>query len=115
MAGHAIEITDDNFTELVEKASLPVLLDFWGEYCPPCKALAPIIESLAVELAGKVLVGKVNVEQNRNLAMRFQITGVPTLYVLKNGQPVGRKIGAVPKAQILAMLREHAAIDDSGS
>jgi len=101
-----IPVTDSNFTEIVNKHQL-ALIDCWAPWCGPCVVIAPIIEGLAKEYAGKVLFGKLNVDENRKTAERFQIFGIPTLLIIKNGKEADRIVGLVPKDQIEARLKKH--------
>lgn len=101
----ALEITDSNFEELVLKSDKPVLLDFWAEWCGPCRMVGPLVEELASEYDGKALVGKVNVDVNPEISMKFGIRNIPTLLYIKNGQLVDKVVGAVPKATLEAKLQ----------
>ncbi len=93
----AIELTDLNFDEIVLKSDKPVMVDFWAEWCGPCRIVSPIVEELANEYAGKIIVGKVDVDYNNATAMRFNIRNIPTILFFKNGQIVDKQVGAVPK------------------
>ena len=104
--GTAAVFTDDNFEAEVLQSEVPVLVDFWATWCGPCRQLAPVIEQLAEENAGSIKVGKVDVDQNQQAAMRFQIEALPTLIVFKNGEPVQRMMGAQPKSRLQAALDE---------
>lgn len=100
----ALTITKENFDEVVLKSELPVLVDFWATWCGPCKMLTPIIEELAKELEGKAVVGKINVDEQGELAMKFGVMSIPTLMVFKNGELVKKSVGFMPKAQVLSLL-----------
>lgn len=103
-----IEITDANFTREVAQSPIPVLLDLWAEWCTPCRMLTPIIEEIAGEMAGKVKVGKLNVDDNPKVAARFRVQGIPTLLVLENGKEIKRMAGVQSKAAILRQLVQSA-------
>jgi thioredoxin 1 len=92
----AIEITDANFDEVI-KSDQPILVDFWAEWCGPCKMVGPVVEELASDYEGKAIIGKLDVDSNPNTSMRFGIRSIPTLLVFKNGQVVDKQVGAVGK------------------
>ncbi len=100
-----LEITEDNFQEKVEASPLPVLLDFWAEWCPPCRLIAPLISELADQYQGKVTIGKVDVDKNAQLAEKFSISSIPTLLVIHEGKVVTQKVGAIPKTAIEDMFK----------
>lgn len=102
MAGALIELTEDNFEAEVLKSEQPVLVDFWAEWCGPCKMLMPTIEEVAEELSGTVKVGKVNSDEQRNLAIKYSITALPTLAVFKGGEIVDKMMGLQKKEHLLA-------------
>jgi thioredoxin 1 len=106
MVGEPVHVTDSNFDEIVCKHSL-ALIDCWAPWCGPCLALAPTIEKLAEEYAGKVFVGKLNVDENAKTAECFQIFSIPTMLIMKNGKEVDRIVGLVPKKHVDAVLRKH--------
>jgi len=106
MAESLIEFTDDNFDTEVLKSNLPVLVDFWAEWCGPCKMIAPIVEEIAGDYAGKVKVGKVHVDFNNQVAMQYGIRGIPALLVFKGGSVANQIVGAVPKNNITQILDE---------
>ena len=106
MAENLIEFTDDNFDTEVLKSNLPVLVDFWAEWCGPCKMIGPIVEEIAGDYAGKVKVGKVNVDFNNQVAMQYGIRGIPALLVFKCGAVANQIVGAVPKNNITQILDE---------
>ena len=99
-----IQITASNFEEEVIGAEIPVLLDFWASWCGPCRMLAPVIAQIASETAGKVKVGKVNVDEEPELAAKFGIFSIPTVMVFKNGKVSATSIGYKPKEELLALL-----------
>ncbi len=101
----AVEITDANFDELVAKSDKPVLVDFWAEWCGPCRQVGPIVEELSKEYDGKALIGKLNVDNNPNVAMKFGIRSIPTLLFFKGGQMVDRQVGLVPKSVLEGKLK----------
>ena len=101
MAGMGIlEVTDQNFDQDVLKSDKPVLVDFWATWCGPCRAIAPIVEELATEYAGKVTVGKMDVDRNQATPMRYGVRGIPTLLVFQDGQVKEQIVGYVPKETI---------------
>jgi len=101
--GKALEITDSNFDEVL-KSDKPVLVDFWAEWCGPCKMIGPIVEELAGDYDGKVVIGKMDVDMNSNTPAKFGIRSIPTLLVFKNGQIVDKQVGAVSKSALSAKL-----------
>ncbi|MBI2305046.1 MAG: thioredoxin [Chloroflexi bacterium] len=95
-----IEVNDKTFDEVVLKASIPVLVDFWAPWCAPCRMVAPIVEDLAQEYDGRLTVAKLNTDENPNVAMRYGIRSIPTLLVFKGGKPVDQIIGFRPKVEM---------------
>jgi thioredoxin 1 len=101
---NALEVNESSFDTEVTNSEMPVLVDFWAGWCMPCKMLAPVVDEIAAEFAGKVKVVKVDVDSNQALATKFGVRGIPTILVLKNGQEVERMVGVQPKAAIAAKL-----------
>ena len=106
MANNLVEFTDDNFDAEVLKSDLPVLVDFWAEWCGPCKMISPIVEEIASDYNGKVKVGKVNIDFNQQVAMKYGIRGIPALLVFNSGAVANQIVGAVPKNHITEILDE---------
>ena len=100
-----ITITKENFEAEVLRSEKPVLVDFWASWCGPCKMIAPVVAEIAEEQAGKVKVGKINVDEQPELAATFRVNSIPTLMVFRDGQPVKAAVGAMPKAQIEELLK----------
>lgn len=103
-----ITITKENFQQEVINSDMPILVDFWASWCGPCNALAPVVEELANDYAGKCKVGKVNVDEQQELAAQFQVMTIPTLILFKDGKAVNSMIGVHPKAEIEKMLKSRA-------
>ena len=100
-----ITITKENFEAEVLKSEVPVLLDFWATWCGPCRMIAPDLEKIAAENVGKLKVGKVNVDEQMELAMKFGVTSIPLLVVMKDGKIVNKAVGAMPRAKIEALFK----------
>ncbi len=103
----ALQITDSNFEELVRNSDKPVLVDFWAEWCGPCRMIGPVIEELSNEYEGKAVVGKLNVDENPNTTVEFGIRSIPTLLVFKNGAVVDRHVGVASKSDLAKKLDAH--------
>ncbi len=102
-----MEVNAENFAQEVLEEKMPVLVDFWAEWCGPCRMLAPLVEELARELEGKLKVVKVNVDLNPSLAVSYGIMSIPTLILFKGGKPIEKLIGYMPKARIMETLNRH--------
>ena len=100
----ALEITDANFEELVMKSDKPVMLDFWAVWCGPCRMIAPIVEEMSAEYDGKAVIGKVDVDNNQEIAMKYGIRNIPTVLFVKGGEVVDKQVGAAPKPAFVAKL-----------
>ncbi len=104
MSEHIKNVSDGTFDQDVLKSDQPVLVDYWAAWCGPCKMIAPILEEVASEYAGKLTIAKVNVDENQETAAKFGIRGIPTLMLFKNGQVSATKVGALSKSQLTAFL-----------
>ena len=102
-----LKLTDSTFDEEIGAASEPVLVDFWAEWCGPCKMVAPVLDEIASDNEGKLRVGKVDIDENLQLAQRFDVMSIPTLILFKDGKPAATKVGALPKSQLKDWVREH--------
>ena len=104
MAGHIVHISDESFEEEVLQSERPVLIDYWAEWCGPCKMIAPVLDEIATEYSDRLKVVKLNIDDNPQTPPKYGIRGIPTLMVFKNGQVEATKVGAVSKAQLTAFL-----------
>ena len=104
MSGSVSDITDDGFDAEVLKSDVPVLVDFWAPWCGPCKSIAPILEELASEYAGKLKIVKMNVDENPNTPSNYDVRGIPNLVFFKSGEMIEQVVGAVPKDQLVAAI-----------
>ncbi len=102
-----IEVTDATFEERVVNADTPVLVDFWAEWCGPCKMIAPVLEELASEMDDKLVIGKLDVDENQSTAMAFGVMSIPTLMLFKGGEPVATMVGFQPKEQLKSKIQPH--------
>ena len=106
MSKNLIEISDESFEKDVIQSTLPVIVDFWAPWCAPCKSLTPILEELAEEFAGQVVIGKVNVDDNQITPQQFNIRSIPNLIFFQNGQVINQSIGFQPKEQLAAAIKK---------
>jgi thioredoxin 1 len=104
MSGATIALTEQTFDEEVKGSSEPILVDFWAEWCGPCKMIAPVLDEIATENPGKIKIGKINIDENLELARRFEVMSIPTLILFKDGDPCLRIVGAKGKGQLLQEL-----------
>jgi len=109
MSKNVLELTDENFEEQVLKSETPVLVDFWAEWCMPCRMLAPVIEEIADDYAGRIKVGKVDTDSSRSTAMKFDIRAIPTLILFKGGKVVKKFVGLQQKADLATVIDEALA------
>ena len=101
------QITDDSFTNDVIKSDKPILIDFWAEWCGPCRMMSAILEEVASDYEGKLVVGKINTDENRQTPTQFGIRGIPTMMLFKNGELVATKVGATTKSQLISFIEPH--------
>ncbi len=102
-----IELNDENFEEQLSAADKPVLVDYWAEWCGPCKMVAPILEELSSELEDKLVIGKLDVDNNKDSAIKQKVMSIPTLILFKNGEAIDQRIGALTKNQLMDFLNQH--------
>lgn len=102
-----VKVTDSTFEQMVVESDKLVLVDFWAEWCGPCKMIAPILDQIAQELDDKLVIGKLDIDENQDTAMAFGVMSIPTLLLFKNGEPVDRIVGYQPKPQLMARLQSH--------
>lgn len=107
MSEHILTISDASFETDVLKSSTPILIDFWAEWCGPCKMIAPILDEVAPSYIDKIKIGKINVDENTGIPAKYGVRGIPTLILFKNGQVEATKVGALTKSQLTAFLDAH--------
>jgi thioredoxin 1 len=104
MSDTVSHLTDETFEEEVLKSNIPVLVDYWAPWCEPCKMIAPILDSLSAEYAGKLKISKVNIDDNQKTPQKYSVRGIPTLMIFKNGNVEATKVGALSKSQLTAFI-----------
>ncbi len=107
MTDKILAVSDDSFEKDVINANLPVLVDFWAQWCGPCKMIAPLLDEIAKEYQGKLIVAKVNIDENNQTPQKFGVRGIPTLMLFKNGELESTKVGTISKSQLTAFLDSH--------
>jgi thioredoxin 1 len=107
MSEKIVTLSDATFDEHVKASDVPVLVDFWAEWCGPCKMISPVLEEIAEEQAGKITIGKLNIDDNLDVTRRFDVMSIPTLILFKDGEPVARLIGAKPKGALLEEISAY--------
>lgn len=107
MSDNTLAITDNSFEKEVLKSDVPVLVDFWAEWCGPCKMIGPILEEVAKERKGQLIVAKINIDENAEAPVKYNVLGIPTLILFKQGKVEATKVGALTKSQLSAFLDEH--------
>jgi thioredoxin 1 len=109
MSHAAVTLTDETFDEEIKSSEQPVLVDFWAEWCGPCKMVAPVLDEIAADNPGKIRIGKINIDENLELARRYEVMSIPTLILFKDGEPQLRIVGAKGKGQLLQELYRYIA------
>jgi thioredoxin 1 len=107
MTDKILAVSDDSFENDVINANLPVLVDFWAQWCGPCKMIAPLLDEIAKEYQGKLIVAKINIDENNQTPQKFGVRGIPTLMLFKNGELESTKVGTISKSQLTAFLDSH--------
>jgi thioredoxin 1 len=102
-----LHVTDSEFDSVVLKAGGPILVDYWAEWCGPCRMIAPVLDEIAKDYAGKLTIAKLNIDENPNTPSRYGVRGIPTLMLFKNGEVEGTKVGALTKSQLAAFIDSH--------
>ncbi|MGH8581750.1 MAG: thioredoxin TrxA [Gammaproteobacteria bacterium] len=107
MSVHIVQVTDDNFEDQVLRSELPVLVDYWAQWCGPCRMIAPILEEISQEYQSRLKIAKLNVDENQRTPARYRVQGIPTLMLFKEGNVEATKVGALSKSQLAAFIDSH--------
>lgn len=107
MSEQIVNVTDDSFENQIMNANLPVLVDFWAEWCGPCKMIAPVLDEIAKDYQGRLTIAKINIDENPQTPQKFGVRGIPTLMLFKNGELEATKVGTISKSQLSAFLDSH--------
>ncbi len=107
MSVHIVQVTDDNFEDQVLRSKLPVLVDYWAQWCGPCRMIAPILEEISQEYQSRLKIAKLNVDENQRTPARYRVQGIPTLMLFKEGNVEATKVGAISKSQLAAFIESH--------
>ncbi len=107
MSDLVVHLTDQNFTDHVKASAVPILVDFWAAWCQPCKMIAPILDEIAEQYQGRLMIAKVNVDESQEIPSQYGIRGIPTLILFKGGEAEAQKVGALNKAQLVAFIDSH--------
>lgn len=107
MSEHMLHVTDDSFEDEVLNSELPVLVDYWAEWCGPCRAIAPLLDDISRDYEARIKVAKLNVDENPKMPLKYGIRGIPTLMIFKEGSVEGTKVGSLSKSQLIAFIDSH--------